>query len=1179
MADNNKRKKKPKKQPKMDAMDEIKIVKTKSKIAVSTITNIYATDIDLNKQENSNDETGDVTAQHTDSHNILKFNQQHYRNLIQQGATERAQKYLDDYNKIKHINKNKDSTTIQVTINDTTTTLPRHNTIKTQTINEENIPKQQQKIDNTEEKELTKKEKNLRKKAMKAERKQQQPITIKGNKYEKTLTPKSRQEAGVKIERDTETIYSNTLTQETQITCAQRQQTNTLVNTNENEIKNEQQFKYLQNWDNQTEKDIDNSFKEQIATNDENKLICGQNYNNINIIQKEKDEKENKKFEDMFESSLAKIEEQNIKKQKQETLGNILIEENLPILQNIIKELHVETITKKKNTKEQGNKQKHTATKETTENTEQKEQETKDTNTQQQETIQNIHEHNNTQLQETINNTQDNSTQPIIIIDESQDDSNIHFNKHSNEDLLLTTNQYIKHKQNEQENKTNHKQHDNIKDNIDLKQYTPNKKDQISIEDRYEWDDTDNKLHNRPPLQRKNTNDMDQTVTDTELTNRQHVKHIKPRLTKTQSDQKESEDSVNEDNYTKETKQLKRKNEIYHIKNEHKIIEEQYRKYKTRTERNTIHHKYLQERQNKEEQTSQPINTTTTDSSQEHTTEVNIEITQKTQTTNTTTENTTEDIAITNDSHKPNTTKLDKDNIKNSNIPTTNKPKQKIAQPIIVDNMTSKYNKEQLVKKLHETFNKIPFTTRHLKQGGIAITPTVTEDLPKHTNTLLNKDNYPTNIFGQHLYIHLSNDNDLRPWLCLNKVDYDITMDEISQKLNEHYIQHEGLHRKLNGTLPTTLILFKVTNKHQHDLIINKKLPINKQISTIRQHINISTIRCTHCQKLGHIRRLCPNPRRCVRCAGENCLPQACQNGTKRICVNCGGDHASSYKNCKHIKSYNKGQFEFAKQQSYTQILTNKQTTIQEQQKQQHQQIEAIQNTQQNTTNIQETIDNLKTKYDELTNEHNKILTEHAQIITLFTTHKQINIKMNETINTLQQEIEELKEQKSIHSTPNKIQDIIESLKQEMKANNDNNKIQLAALSKDNNNLKQQIKQHKQQNNTNQNKNTNNNKLVQKIHEQSEDIDEHINTTMTRILKDITIPLIYKTIIDAKTIDTPKVLQRRIMENLQTLIHQHGDIPLDLNELRSTDNESSSASSVTSSPESNNEQKLRNNND
>ena len=70
---------------------------------------------------------------------------------------------------------------------------------------------------------MTRKEKNSMKKAMKAERKQNKPVIIKGNKYEKNLTPKSRKEAGVKIERENDTIHSYSPTQETQLTCGQQQ--------------------------------------------------------------------------------------------------------------------------------------------------------------------------------------------------------------------------------------------------------------------------------------------------------------------------------------------------------------------------------------------------------------------------------------------------------------------------------------------------------------------------------------------------------------------------------------------------------------------------------------------------------------------------------------------------------------------------------------------------------------------------------------------------------------------------------------------------------------------------------------------------------------------------------------------------------------------------------------------
>lgn len=141
--------------------------------------------------------------------------------------------------------------------------------------------------------------------------------------------------------------------------------------------------------------------------------------------------------------------------------------------------------------------------------------------------------------------------------------------------------------------------------------------------------------------------------------------------------------------------------------------------------------------------------------------------------------------------------------------------KQQTVQPTIIDNKPTTLNNDQIDTKLHQIFT-------HLKQGGIVITPTATIDLPKQTNSFLNIDNYPTNIFGKHLYIHLANDKDLRPWLRLNQIDTGTTLEEIPQTLDVHNIIHEGLHRKINGKLTTTLILFKTNDQQQHNLLINK---------------------------------------------------------------------------------------------------------------------------------------------------------------------------------------------------------------------------------------------------------------------------------------------------------------------------------------------------------------------
>ena len=217
----------------------------------------------------------------------------------------------------------------------------------------------------------------------------------------------------------------------------------------------------------------------------------------------------------------------------------------------------------------------------------------------------------------------------------------------------------------------------------------------------------------------------------------------------------------------------------------------------------------------------------------------------------------------------------------------------------------------------------------------MVITPKVTDKLAQNTNTLLKETHYPTNIFGNNLYIHLADEKDIRPWLCINKISTNIKIDDIKKELIQQNIKPEGIHRKINGNYPSTIILFKVENEIKHKDIINTKIHINKTITNIRQYINVNVTRCTRCQQLGHLNRACTYARRCVRCAGYTCQIGACIGGATRRCVNCHGNHASSYKNCIALKQHHKGHFEQLKQKSENNILYNLQQELQTQQKKQ----------------------------------------------------------------------------------------------------------------------------------------------------------------------------------------------------------------------------------------------------
>ena len=251
------------------------------------------------------------------------------------------------------------------------------------------------------------------------------------------------------------------------------------------------------------------------------------------------------------------------------------------------------------------------------------------------------------------------------------------------------------------------------------------------------------------------------------------------------------------------------------------------------------------------------------------------------------------------------------------------------------------------------------FTIQHLKKGGIVLTPepSPSSDSHHHANKMLQPSNYPTEVFGTNLYIHLADKADTRPWLCINQIPPSLTIQKIEVELKNKNIGTEGIHGKTNGTLTSTLILFKVENERAEKKILHTKLTIGNATTTIRKYLNINTLRCTNCQKLGHLNRGCKNVRRCVRCADTNYPQGACLNGNLRRCVNCGKAHSSAYKNCEAIKNNNKNNMEKIKNIQTEQIILNKHNTLLTQQRQHN--IE-IQEQKRNATTLNKNYEELK---------------------------------------------------------------------------------------------------------------------------------------------------------------------------------------------------------------------------
>ena len=234
---------------------------------------------------------------------------------------------------------------------------------------------------------------------------------------------------------------------------------------------------------------------------------------------------------------------------------------------------------------------------------------------------------------------------------------------------------------------------------------------------------------------------------------------------------------------------------------------------------------------------------------------------------------------------------------------------------VIIDNIQTTKPTREIIKILYNTNRHYISKIEPLNKGGLKITPESYAGM----NALLKIDKYPKDIFGPNIYLHLADITDTRPWLCLNKVTYNqqeekSTLENIKEQITETHIDTigenikiEGLHRKYTQ-LPTSLILFKTTDKIAQDKLLNTKIKINNEIHQIRLYIEKTQNQCTKCRKIGHLKKECKNKFVCPRCASQYCAPMNCQNNFKK-CANCNGAHSATYKNCPILKQSTNNKF------------------------------------------------------------------------------------------------------------------------------------------------------------------------------------------------------------------------------------------------------------------------------
>ena len=337
-----------------------------------------------------------------------------------------------------------------------------------------------------------------------------------------------------------------------------------------------------------------------------------------------------------------------------------------------------------------------------------------------------------------------------------------------------------------------------------------------------------------------------------------------------------------------------------------------------------------------------------------------------------------------------NTNPLNKNINKNKN---TNQRTQKNERTaIIIDNVSLKYTQKRKTDELKEIFQDISTDIKFLKKGGIVITT----DTPRGINKLLKEENYDVEIFGENIYIHLALDT--RPWLCVNKFkpgkNINIIKETIeNQKTTSGNIKIEGIHRKKKGQLETSLILFKTTDDLSEQHLLTNSLNIENERYTVRRYIHEQQIRCTNCQKIGHLAKTCKDQPKCVRCAGGKCEKNNCKE-TFRKCANCGKNHSAAYKNCDALKAHTKGLFELKKNLSFAdatkQNIKYINTTQQVQTQENIQLKESI-------TNLQETIKQLTDELKQMKSEIETIKTTLPTIISEALNENRLANNNNET--------------------------------------------------------------------------------------------------------------------------------------------------------------------------------------
>ena len=328
------------------------------------------------------------------------------------------------------------------------------------------------------------------------------------------------------------------------------------------------------------------------------------------------------------------------------------------------------------------------------------------------------------------------------------------------------------------------------------------------------------------------------------------------------------------------------------------------------------------------------------------------------------------------------------------------KPSPCQAPTIYIDNFTQNHTRAEIEIQLRKQFPGKRYALSFLKKGGISIVA----ESPKETNSILKREKWDESFFGEDLYIHFGKDD--RPWLCVNKVPLGAKLAKIREGISKidppvgiknWDSKPEGTLRKLNGTFPTTLVLFKVRDDLIAKNILGQEISIDGKQHVIREFLDSTVLRCTRCQELGsHLSSNCSNPKKCVRCAGPDCEPKQCKTG-KNFCANCGNGHSAAHKSCPAYRTNQKNRLIAKKQETYTK-------TFNSQQKDQMGEINVLKDQISEIAQLKSSILALEKSVDELKQKNNDYEKKMCELVTYSIFHTKMTRNQDEICHIVRRE-------------------------------------------------------------------------------------------------------------------------------------------------------------------------------